>query len=153
MPGEVWFYHLTRRDAAQTLLALLPRCLDAGWRVAVRAPDEDRLRSLDEALWRGPGDAFLPHGIAGGPHDAHQPVLLTTGAAANAPDVVMTLDGAALAPDEARALTRACVIFDGGDGAALTRAREQWRALTGAGLPARYWSEESGKWEEKARSD
>jgi DNA polymerase-3 subunit chi len=152
MPGEAWFYHLTRRDAADTLRALLPRCLDAGWRVAVRSPDATRLAALDEALWLGSEDGFLPHGLAGGPHDAAQPVLLTAGAAANDPQVLMTLDGAELAPDELRALARACVIFDGRDGAAVERARAQWRALTQAGVAARYWSEESGRWEEVASS-
>jgi DNA polymerase-3 subunit chi len=153
MPGEAWFYHLTRLDAAATLRALLPRCLEAGWRVAVRSPDEERLRALDDALWQGPNDGFLPHGIAGGPHDAVQPVLLTTGPAANAPDVVMALDGAEVRPEEVRASTRVCIIFDGLDGTALEGARERWRMLTEAGVPARYWSEESGKWEEKARKN
>ena len=40
--------------------------------------------------------------------------------------------------------------FDGTDGEALSRARSQWRALTEAGCAARYWSEETGKWVEKA---
>jgi DNA polymerase-3 subunit chi len=43
-----------------------------------------------------------------------------------------------------------CILFDGLDGEALSHARGQWKALTDAGCAARYWSEESGKWEEKA---
>ncbi|TFL17871.1 DNA polymerase III subunit chi [Jannaschia formosa] len=148
--GEAWFYHLTRRSPAETLHTLLPRCLANGWRVAIRSPDEVRLRALDDALWQGPADGFLPHGLAGGPHDAAQPVLLTTGTAANGAQVLMILDGAEAAPEEVRAHDRTCVIFDGLDGEAVSRARAQWRALTEAGLPARYWSEESGKWEQKA---
>ena len=35
---------------------------------------------------------------------------------------------------------------------ALDAARGQWRALTGAGCKAQYWSEESGRWEKKAES-
>jgi DNA polymerase-3 subunit chi len=31
-------------------------------------------------------------------------------------------------------------------------ARVQWKALTGAGCAAQYWSEESGNWEKKAES-
>ncbi|PWJ21052.1 DNA polymerase III subunit chi [Jannaschia seohaensis] len=148
--GEVWFYHLTRRSPAETLHTLLPRCLSAGWRIAVRSPDAKRLRALDDALWLGPSDAFLPHGLAGGAHDAAQPILLTTGVASNGATVLMALDGAEAPPEEVRGLTRTCVIFDGLDGEALTRARKQWKELVAAGLPARYWSEESGKWEQKA---
>jgi len=31
-------------------------------------------------------------------------------------------------------------------------ARAQWRSLTGAGIAAEYWSEESGRWQKKAES-
>ena len=31
-------------------------------------------------------------------------------------------------------------------------ARGQWKALTGAGLSAQYWSEESGRWQKKAEA-
>jgi DNA polymerase-3 subunit chi len=147
--GEVYFYHLTRRGVADALVPLLTRSLAQGWRVTVRGTRADRLRALDERLWLGDPAGFLPHGMAGGPHDALQPVLLTDGAAANAPDCVMSIDGAALATEEVAGLSRACILFDGLDGEALGVARDQWRALTGAGVPARYWSEESGKWEQK----
>ena len=57
--------------------------------------------------------------------------------------------GAEVAPAECEALSRACIIFDGGDAGATARARDQWRVLTGAGVAAEYWSEESGRWERK----
>jgi DNA polymerase-3 subunit chi len=147
--AEVFFYHLTRRSAADTLPPLLSRSLEQGWRVAVRGTDEGRLRHLDEVLWGGDPAGFLPHGLAGGPHDALQPVLLTAGPAANAPHCVMSIDGADLPAEEVRGLARACILFDGNDGDALGVARRQWKTLTDAGLPARYWSEESGRWEQK----
>ena len=34
----------------------------------------------------------------------------------------------------------------------MAHARGQWKALTGAGCAAEYWSEESGRWEKKAES-
>ena len=149
--GEAHFYHLTRRAVAEALPLLLERAVGRSWRVAVRGTDMDRLRHLDEALWLGPKEGFLAHGLAGGPHDARQPVLLTDRAEApNRPDCLFAIDGAELAAPELAGLERACVLFDGTDGAALAHARAQWSALTGAGAPARYWSEESGKWEEKA---
>ena len=149
--GEAYFYHLTRRRAEDVLPPLLERCLAQGWRVAVRGTDAARLDALDEALWLGPKDGFLPHGRAGGGHDARQPVLLTTeGAAPNDPACVMALDGAEVSADEVARFARVCILFDGLDGDALSRARAQWTALTEAGAGARYWSEESGRWEEKA---
>lgn len=149
--GEVWFYHLTRSAPEQVLAMLLPRALEAGWRVVVRSPDAARLDRLDEKLWLGPEEQFLPHGRDGGPHDADQPVLLTTGPGRpNGAACVIALDGAALPADEAAALTRACILFDGHDPAALEGARAQWRAVTAAGLPAQYWAEEGGRWQRKA---
>ena len=151
--GAAYFYHVTRRPLVETLRMLLTKSLDNGWRVAVRGPDVGELESLDRALWLGPEDGFLPHGMAGGPLDADQPVLLTTGAeAANAPHCVMSVFGAEVSAEEVGALERVCILFDGNDDAAVSRAREQWKALKEAGAAAQYWSEESGRWEKKAET-
>ncbi|WP_417204982.1 DNA polymerase III subunit chi [Antarctobacter sp.] len=151
--GEAFFYHLTRRPLEAVLPDLLGKSLGRGWRVAVRGTDPRRMDWLDQKLWQGPEDGFLPHGLSGGPHDADQPILLTTDMqAGNAPGCLMAIDGAEVAAEEVIALDRVCVLFDGQDGAALQRARDQWRALTGAGCKAHYWSEESGRWEKKAES-
>lgn len=151
--GAVFFYHLTRRPLEATLPLLLEKSLQAGWRVAVRGTDAARLDRLDAALWLGDEAAFLPHGRAGGPHDAHQPVLLTTaGDAPNGAACLMAVDGADVSAEEAAALERACILFDGNDPAAVEAARGQWRALTGAGIRAQYWSEASGRWEKKAEA-
>ena len=64
----------------------------------------------------------------------------------------MALDGAEVSPEEGLALTRVCVLFDGNDPAAVDHARGQWKSLTAAGVPAQYWSEESGRWQKKAES-
>ena len=151
--GEAYFYHLTRAPLEQTLPVLLTRALGAGWRVAVRGTDAARLDWLDEKLWLGPEDGFLPHGRAGGPHDAAQPVLLTDRAeAGNDPACVMAIDGAEVSAEEVRRLERVCILFDGNDAQAVQVARGQWKALTGAGCSAQYWSEESGRWEKKAEA-
>lgn len=151
--GAVYFYHLTRQPLEQTLPILLDKARQAGWRIAVRGTDPARLDWLDEKLWLGPEDGFLPHGRAGGPHDAAQPVLLTSEAlAANDPACVMAVDGAAIDPDEVNTLERVCILFDGNDDAAVQHARGQWKALTDAGCAAQYWSEASGRWEKKAEA-
>jgi DNA polymerase-3 subunit chi len=152
--GAVYFYHLTRSPLEATLPMLLGKALGAGWRVAVRGTDGDRMNWLDQKLWLGGDEEFLPHGLAGGPHDADQPVLLVTSdaATANDPQCVMAVDGAEVSPTEVGALERVCVIFDGNDPVALDAARGQWRALTEAGCAAQYWSQESGAWEKKAEA-
>lgn len=150
--GEAYFYHLTRHPLEHTLPVLLGKARQAGWRVAVRGTDSARMAQLDETLWLGAEDGFLPHGLAGGPHDADQPILLTTSPeAANAPDCLMTVDGAEVSAQEVGALARVCILFDGNDGMALDRARVQWKSLTDAGCAAQYWSEESGRWEMKSK--
>ena len=150
--GAAYFYHLTRHPLEHTLPVLLGKARQAGWRVAVRGTDSARMAQLDETLWLGAEDGFLPHGLAGGPHDADQPILLTTSPeAANAPDCLMTVDGAEVSAQEVGALARICILFDGNDGMALDRARVQWKSLTDAGCAAQYWSEESGRWEMKSK--
>lgn len=151
--GEAFFYHMTRSPLEATLPVLLAKALEAGWRVALRGPDPARLDWLDQKLWTGADDGFLPHGRAGGPHDADQPVLLTEGrAAANGANCLVSVDGAEVDPDEVAAMERVMILFDGNDPAAVDHARSQWRALTGAGAKAKYWSQENGRWEMKAES-
>lgn len=149
--AEVYFYHLTRSGLDAALRQLIERALGRHWRVVVRGVDAERLDWLDEKLWLDPDAGFLPHGRAGGPHDADQPVLLMSGE--DLPDqagCLMAIDGAEVGAAEVLRLERACIVFDGNDGAAVARARDQWRDLTGAGVPAQYWSEESGTWTRKA---
>ena len=149
--GAAYFYHLSRRPLEATLPMLLGKAQEAGWRVAVRGRAAARMEWLDEKLWLGPEEGFLPHGLATAPHAARQPILLTTGAdSPNDPHCVMTIDGAEVAAEEVQRLDRVCVLFDGNDEAALQTARGQWKALTDAGCSAQYWSEESGRWEKKA---
>ncbi|MFT4148935.1 MAG: DNA polymerase III subunit chi [Paracoccaceae bacterium] len=146
----ILFYHLTRSTAQETAATLLSRAADRGMRVMVRGTDKAALERLDMRLWVEPEDGFLPHGVEGGPQDAEQPILIGTGAAANGAVALMLMDGAEVDQDEARAMERVWVLFDGADPAALNHARGQWTRLTGLGLPAQYWSEDSGRWEKKA---
>ncbi|WP_138423136.1 DNA polymerase III subunit chi [Maritimibacter alexandrii] len=146
--GEAYFYHMTRTPLEDTLPVLLGRAREQGWRVVVRGRNEARLRWLDEKLWMG--DGFLPHGISGGPHDDDQPILLTTGTATA--DCVVSMDGAEVAPDEVGEAARVMILFDGNDDGAVERAREQWRTMTRAKVVAKYWSQETGRWQLKAES-
>jgi len=151
--GAAYFYHLTRSPVEETLPMLLDKARGAGWRIVVKGADIERLKFMDEKLWLGPEDGFVPHGLAGGPHDADQPILLTqTDEWPNDPQCVMTLDGAEVLPDVVQRLDRVCILFDGANGDAVQHARGQWKSLTSAGCAAQYWSQEGGRWEKKAES-
>ena len=67
--GAVYFYHLTRTPLEATLPTLLGKARKAGWRVSVRGTSAERMAWLDEKLWLGTDEQFLPHGLAGGPFD------------------------------------------------------------------------------------
>ncbi|PAU96635.1 DNA polymerase III subunit chi [Paracoccus salipaludis] len=146
--GNALFYHLTRSTPEALVPSLIARSRAAGWRVELRGMDAARMARLDDLLWQG--DGFLPHGLAGGPHDAMQPVLLTVaGQTAAGADCLIAIDGAEVGPAECTAAQRVCIVFDGNDEGALNVARGQWKTLTGAGVPAEYWSEAGGRWERK----
>lgn len=147
--GAVYFYHLTDSPLEATLPMLIGKARQAGWRVLVRGQDAALLQRLDDVLWQGSDDGFLPHGLAGGPHDADQPVLLGD-VPADGFACVMSVGGAVVDPAEVKTLERTCVLFDGYDPAALDHARGQWKALTDAGCPAQYWAQEDGRWVKKA---
>jgi DNA polymerase-3 subunit chi len=150
--GIAMFYHLTRSGVEETLLMLMDRARKQGWRVMIRGTDRAALERLDAKLWLDPPESFLPHAMEGGAHDAAQPVLLGLGAVANAAQGVFLIDGADVTADEARGVERVWLLFDGSDPDAVQAARGKWKALTGAGIAAQYWSEDAGKWEKKADS-
>ena len=151
--GTVMFFHLMQSAPADTLSVNAPRALKQGWRVLVRGTDRTALDRLDADLWlKGGDESFLPHGLEGGAHDADQPVLLGFGAPVNGAQVIALVDGAVATDAEIVAMERVWVLFDGNDPDRLQAARGQWKAMTGAGHAAQYWSEESGRWEKKAES-
>lgn len=149
--GAAYFYHLTDTPLDATLPMLIGKAREAGWRVLVRGTDPDLLKRLDEQLWQGADDGFLPHGLAGGAHDADQPVLLGD-VPSDGFACVMSVAGADVTPDEVGAAERICILFDGQDEAAVQTARGQWKTLTIAGCAAQYWAQEGGRWTKKAES-
>ena len=104
--GTAVFYHLTRSGLDDTLTMILTRALAQGWRVMLRGTDATALDRLDEKLWLGAADGFLPHGRQGGPSDAEQPVLLGAGAIGNAAQGLVLIDGAVASAAEISALER-----------------------------------------------
>jgi len=151
--AEVLFYHLTATPLDRTLPDLLEKSLARGWRVLLRCGTQDGLAALDRALWSYRDDSFLPHGPATTADPERQPVLLTLGAEnANAAEVLMLVEGATATVAEMSGFLRVCLLFDGGDAAAVEAARARWREVTAAGLAAVYWAQEDARWVRKAAS-
>ena len=141
---NVVFYHLTRRGLDETVEGLLMRAVGQGWRVMVRCPDVGLVARLDEKLWLGAEDGFLPHGVQGGAFDRDQPVLLGPGPMTNSAQALMLLAGAEVAQGEAAGLERVWVVFDGADAAAVADARRRWPVYKAWGLDVQYWSDAPG---------
>jgi DNA polymerase-3 subunit chi len=146
--GAVFFYELHGSPVEMVLPMLLEKARGQGWRILVRAPDPALLHTLDDLLWQGAIDGFLPHGLSGGPHDADQPILLGD-LPADGFDCLMAIGGAAVSATEAAQLQRTCLLFDS-DAAPKAAARAQWKSLTDAGIAAQYWAQEAGRWVKKA---
>lgn len=151
--AEVLFYHLTATPLEASLPELLDRSLARGWRVVVRCGSEPGMAALDAALWTWRDEAFLPHGTAAMGHAGLQPIYLTLGdEVPNGATVLMLVDGARATLAEMAGFERTCLLFDGHDPRAVETARADWRTIRDAGLPARYWAQESGRWVQKATS-
>ena len=153
--SEVYFYHLTRQRVDQALRPLLGKCLANGWRVVIRGSEAAQIHQLDDALWQGPAEEFLPHGLAGTEQEADQPILLTLEGHEAPHDCLICIGGSAVTADEVLSSKRVCILFQDDNGLDLQKARAQWKSVTDAGIAAKYWSQAKGNWElqaEKAAS-
>ncbi len=147
---DVNFYQLASRPLDAVLPRLLEKAVAAGFRTVIRSADAALLARLDAALWTYDAASFLPHAVDG-PFAADQPVLLTTAPAdANAADLLAVVDG--VVPGDLGPYRRVLYLFDGGDAAALDRARRHWRALKDRDdVTPVYWREgDGGRWEKAA---
>lgn len=144
---EVGFYHLTRSTAEEALPRLLGRTLDLGKRALVRCGDEVRAAAVDEALWRAPEPAWLPHGTERLGHAALQPIWIGAEAVPppNGASFLFLLDGREVAADEP--FERVFDLFDGGDEAALVSARGRWSRMREGGHAMTYWKQQAQGWQ------
>ena len=159
--GEVRFYHLQRMPVERALRMILGRVIQRGQRAVVVGADRAHLKALDQALWAGDPNDFLPHGRAGdaavAEHVADQPIWLTDDVptvdqpAPNAANVLLQIDGAGTEPEAMALFAIGCDLFDGHDDGAVKAARERWVTYRDAGFDLTYWQETpQGGWEQKA---
>lgn len=147
---DVNFYQLASRPLDAVLPRLLEKALAAGFRTVIHSADAALLARLDAALWTYDAASFLPHAVDG-PFAVDQPVLLTRAPGdANGADLMAVVDD--ILPGDLSRYKRVLYLFDGGDDAALDRARGHWRALKDRdGVTPVYWREDDGgRWEKAA---
>lgn len=143
------FYHLERSTLEAALAKLLEKALVSGFRAIVKAGSEERLESLNAALWVYEQRSFLPHGSAQDGNGPDQPIWLTVGDDnPNAATALFLTDGA-----ESRVIggfDRCFEIFDGRDEESLAKARSHWQAYKDAGHDLTYWRQGTdGGWQKQ----
>lgn len=147
---DIGFYHLERSSLETALPPLLEKILQAGHRAVVMSGSPERVRSLDDHLWKWREESFLPHGSAATGNAAAQPVWITSEEEnPNGAGVLVLTDGASAASFDG--YERVCELFDGGDEDAVAAARSRWKDYAGAGHTVTYWQQTpQGGWAQKA---
>lgn len=147
---EVWFYHLEREPVENVLPGLLARGLARGLKMSVQTAAPERVKLLSEKLWAYDDVAFLAHGCEGEPEPARQPIYIASSVEnPNGSDFRFFVDGAV--PENLAALTRASLMFDGGDTASVAQARDLWRRFKAEGHVISYWKmDENSRWVNQA---
>ena len=146
---EVRFYHLQRKKLEQALPEILAKALERDMRVVVKLGSDDTLQLLDGVLWTHDPQGFLPHGYKKDGFEADHPIWLTTqDDNPNGATVLMLADGAT--SDKLSDYDLCCDVFDGNDDAAVTAARERWKALKDSGFELSYFQQDdAGRWIKK----
>lgn len=147
---EVRFYHLTSSPLERALPALLQKAVQMGKKIALVAPDERALNTMNDGLWAWDPNSFIPHACA--PDNAEgQPVWLTLNANdnANAADMLILTGNASC--DDFAGYTLCCEMLNGHDMQAVEDARSRWKIYKEQGFDLTYWQQKpNGGWEKKA---
>ncbi|MDP9195175.1 MAG: DNA polymerase III subunit chi [Pseudomonadota bacterium] len=144
---EIRFYHLQKSPLEQALPRLLQKILEKGMKAVVLCGPEERVESLNQALWTYSPPSFLPHGSAADGFAADQPVWLTAREEnPNGATVLVVADGTR--PQKADAWDLCCMVFDGNDEAAVAGARDQWKAWKDSGHTLSYWQQTDSGWQQ-----
>ena len=142
---EIGFYHLTRSTVIEAMPQLLGRTLSSGQRAVIRCVDVAEVRALDAALWQVRDPVWLPHGSQALGHGPRQPIWLTAGEdVPNGASFLFLLDGGPA--EDLERFARVFDLFDGGDEAAVGRARARWSRARKAGHALTYWQQQPQGW-------
>jgi len=143
------FYHLDSSTLEAALAKLLEKALAGGFKAVVKVGSEERLETLNAALWTYEQGSFLAHGSAKDGNGPDQPVWLTVGDdIPNAARILFLTDGAE--SEVVEKFDRCLEIFDGQDDVALENARSHWQSYKDAGHELAYWRQGAqGGWQKQ----
>ncbi len=140
------FRNLAGRPLELLVAQLAAEYFAAEAKVLIRAPSEERIKALDQALWTFDPASFLPHGTEEAGRAEGQPVLLTTGEGNPNGAAALLLIDHTVAPDEPD-WQSIDYVFERSDPAAREAARQQWRIWKEQGLEPVYWQAEAEGWQ------
>ncbi len=147
---DIQIYHLTTTRLEQALPKLLEKSLQAGFKARVKLATPEKAELMNAMLWTYNPDSFLPHGTKGDGYAELQPIYLTE--ADDNPshaDLFVITDGSMVSPDAS--LKRVLDVFDGGNDAEVTAARERWKQYQAQGHSVTYIRQnDAGGWEKAA---
>ena len=135
------------------LPVLASKVVSSGKRLLINARQKDFAEHVNTLLWTYVPDSWIPHGTVRDGHETTQPVFICEdGQNPNGAQVLMLVDEADVS--ELAGFERCLFIFDGNAPDVVARARVFWKNVAATdGYEAHYWAQnDSGKWEEKARS-
>ena len=149
MAAVAMFYHLTRAGLDDTVAMIVTRATGQGWRVMLRGKDPACWAIWTTSCGWVPRTAFCRTGWKA---VRMTPISRCCWGRVRSPTPRggwCLLSGAEVQPDEVAGLERVWLLFDGADEAAVQAARGQWTRLTGWGMAAQYWADDSGAWVKK----
>ena len=147
--SEVFFYHLTQTRLEVALPKILERALSADWSVELRLGMDADVKSISDAIWKGPDDSFLPHCLKDNDKLRDYPIVLSKSPLSELRDCLVIIEQAELQNNEVEKFKRVCLLFDSKNEIELTKARASWKSLSDARVNTVYWAEEQGTWKKK----
>ena len=147
--SEVFFYHLTQTRLEIALPKILERALSADWLVELRLGMDSDVKSISDAIWKGPDDSFLPHCLEDNDKLHDYPIVLSKSPLSEVRDCLIIIEQAELQINEIQKFKRVCLLFDSKNEVDLTKARVSWKSISDAGVNTVYWAEDQGSWKKK----
>ncbi len=144
------FYHLETTPLDKALPAILEKIQSTGKNAVLRTDLAERVTYINSLLWTYDPASFLPHGEEKDGSADKQPIFVTHKRDVNPNNAsyLVLIDGEPVLQEDS--FERVFYFFNGLDEDALTKAREQWKALKTRGFELHYWQQTAnGRWEQK----
>lgn len=145
---QVTFYELIATSLEKTLPKILEKVYESNMKAVVRVESDDRLKSIDSAMWTYTTLGFLPHGSNADPKEfhQHQPIWLTTNNDNPIGATVLVITTQEYATDNN--YERLLDIYDGNDSVSVEKAKERMEEYEKTGNEIVVWKQTlKGAWE------